>query len=29
MNNGGIAERIVNVAKVVAGRMPGHWRSLM
>lgn len=23
MNNGGIAERIVNVAKVVAGRMPG------
>ena len=29
MNNGGIAERIVNVAKVVAGRMPipapGRW----
>ena len=23
MNNGGIAERIVNVAKVIAGRMPG------
>lgn len=23
MNNGGIAERLVNVAKVVAGRMPG------
>ena len=23
MNNGGIAERLVNVAKVIAGRMPG------
>ena len=29
MNNGGIATRLVNCAKVIAGRMPEHLHSQM